>query len=347
MGLRIRKSVFIASTLPLKLSSLFDHLSDAELIVCASHDLRDAIQETLELVIGDGHGVTIRVVSNKGIRRFPEIWLLVLRSRQIVTTHECAWPSLDLSIVLLRRLTTSLKATDLKGMRKISLWAEYRQVRDGSVAGRGFVKGIVSSFNFLARLMLSPIFEYYSGVGIDGTWRAWKVRDSLVRENSYSPPSTPRATAKMKLDDGQRPLIVLAVSLPSADQFNVQTIFLNAVKIILDMGYRCWVKDHPRKEQRLGEGAFSDFSQLEGFNYVNPAIPMEVLTTTFNIIGIVATDSAALVTKDAAAISLLSLIDMPEERRLLVRDYLEGFNAEHSINFVETWFEFRRSLAQC
>ncbi len=340
--MRYSNVIFVASTLPLKNPQFTHELEKADLIVCSTSDVMNSMLATRKFLCPNQDDPNVRILSNEGSASVIKLFRIITTSRNIVITHECAWPALDLILALTQRPVVRLLGGNLNGMSIISIGTLTRSLW-GTDSKPGMQAGW---FTRLMRLCFSPLFEFRLGGGLGGNWIAWTIRNRRIRTKPLrKSPDQGNAikqynSAKFDFLSNEKGVVLFTISSPAPDQTNALEMIRSCLELVLQQGYECWVKDHIRINNRLGEDFFSPYSKHQTFRYVEPSIPSEIVTKMYSVQCIIGLDSAALTGSVFPSASLMQMLEMPQARKKDVIRYLTSLDSNELLFFPKSWEEF-------
>lgn len=347
MNQPVHATVFVASTIPLADPWIADLLLNDARVVCNGDDVAGAVSAFLAF---RGAGIQCRVANLPASRsqQLRMLWTSVRTSQNVVLTHVCCWPVLDLVVAISRPRGTRVVLANLSSMRPMRL---SDIVKSGKLSAAATSRRFGAMSRVAARIAGSPAFRIYRAPGPEGDWVAWVARAWLtarLREVPMSLIYMRDSRGDREENSDTKPVkrtVVMPVGLGSQGEAALRQIYLDVVRLVIDAGYTVVIKDHIRPDARICLERDDDVSSNPRVTIADPRIPAEALIHATGPKAIIGVDSAVLGLAKGRCVSLLPLIDMPEESRSSLRNYLEGLPKGNLIEFVDSLSQLTELLA--
>lgn len=227
------------------------------------------------------------------------------KNLHIYIYHECCWPSLDLSILIVKPKGIFAPQSKIEFMFKpISSLKYFFHKCKFSVAVKHcflsvFFKYYYSTNNDLDGDLIVPVVRYYPKSIL-------KLNDIKLTKNSSN-------TINPKDSE-----MLILVGSDCASSKELISLYNCIIDRALDKGFKVSIKDHPNEDARLN-------LERHDVQVIHPKIPCELIEDSFSII--IGTASAAMIGFGSRSISVINLLesmsDLDKTQRI---NYIRSLN---------------------
>tara|TARA_B100000795_G_scaffold229961_1_gene187226 strand:- start:1152 stop:2126 length:975 start_codon:yes stop_codon:yes gene_type:complete len=298
---------FVASTLPI--SELNKNIKKWEIneIIIASEDLLASYK-----FLTDNYPYIRLTILPK--LRFKQVIILLwkllklkLTSCRVYFFHECCWVVLDILISLIKPKGAYFPQVTMSG----------NPIKD---TGCRFDKITYRIFTFY---WFQRMFNIHRIINNNSICFSLKKYPKTITINNISP----RVSLRKKIKEKK---ILFVIDSEFHDN-NLMLALKKAIKLLLENGYQCEIKDHPRESERFNiSNQFSEFSLIE----LDPNKPIELIPDEFlSVIGLYST---ALIFFGDRSVSLLNFTeDADADAYFFRKRHLMNMPGGSSIHFID------------
>jgi hypothetical protein len=332
-----RPRVFLASTMPLADPWVCALIHGGALVYCNHVDVENSIRSFLTLTSAN-HAESVSTLPSQWRVQLSALAKIVRSGDAVVLTHECCWPLLDVAVALERPHGVRAMLANQGAMRRMSLIDAFKSRNVTASPRRGLARGIA---RVAARLAAWPFFQFYQAPGPNGPWVAWTARPWFaerlrpVDRGALASIEGPARTESVA-DRTRKPRLLLACGRGTHDPGPLRDVYVEAVLASITAGYEVTIKDHIRPSARINLELDERISRSDSVFFADPQVPAEVLARWSGAQLVLGVDSAVLGLAAGRCISLLPMLQMPEEARAAKRRYLEGLPGGRKIEFIES-----------